>query len=121
MNTPTEKIAIKLQGNSYETEFTVGKVIDSEKYRAFYSGGFYKTFNSNLALDLVDIISYLRAFFPQAEEDLKVKSFLDLKPIQIKEIRKQMTEKFFPWYQDWVKQMQEIEKVELKEDKKEND
>lgn len=117
-NTPSDQLSIVIKQNTYTTNISIGKIIDFSKNKAFYSGGMYNTISDNTALDTIDVISALYAFFPDIQKDLKVKDILDLKPNEFNEIISEMDKKFFSWYGEWIKQFQGAKKEEKKQPEK---
>ena len=111
IKTPTKEFTITLQDNSYTTNLTQGKIIDFELNKATLSQGLYQNIKDVQVLDMIDCTSALLAFFPDIKEDLKVKSVLDLSPVEAKEMAKSL-DPFFKWYVEWKKYMSEIEKEE---------
>ena len=115
-NIPSDKLTITVLNNSYTTEISIGKITDFAKNKALYSQGMYNSITDGTALDIIDIVSALHAFFPEIKKDLKVSDFNDLKPNEFSQVINEMDSKFFPWYTQWIKQFQSAKKVEKKED-----
>lgn len=117
---PPDKLTITILGNSYTTEVSVGKTVDFAKNKALYSQGMYNSITDGIALDIIDIISALHAFFPEIKKDLKVQDFGDLKPNEFSQVIDVMNDEFFPWYSEWAKRFQNAKKAEKKQDKKDD-
>ena len=116
-NLPSDKLAITILGNIYETNASIGKFIDFSKNQAFYSSGMYSSITDSTTLDVIDIMSALYAFFPEIKKDTRVSNLLELKPNEFSSVIEEMDSKFFPWYSEWKKQFQSAKKVEKKETK----
>jgi hypothetical protein len=116
---PSETFSVTIQGNTYETSITMGKMRDFELNKITLSSGFYSSIQDVTTLNTIDSLSAIYAFFPDVKKDAKVTDPSDLKPNEMKEIF-QVMEGFFKWYMDWKKFMSEPSKVEEKKSEKED-
>jgi recombinational DNA repair protein (RecF pathway) len=107
---PNKTFTINLQSNSYTTKITQGKIIDLELNKVTFSNGFYNSIPDGSVLDSIDYMSALYAFYPEVKKDAKI-DIRELEPEQMKEISTEM-KKFYKWYFDWKKFMNEPEKEE---------
>ena len=122
---PLKTFKITLQGNTYETKITQGKIIDYELNKVSFSNGFYSSITDIQTLNMIDCMSALYAFFPETRKKTEKGEGLvyirDLEPEQTKEIFSVMNP-FFEWYVSWKKFMSDTEKEEeIKEEKSSNE
>lgn len=113
---PSDKLSIIIFDNTYETVMTAGKIIDYEKNKVFYSSTLYDSISNGFALDMIDVISALYAFFPQVKDEMKIEHLRDLKLTEMKKLIDEFVDKFFPWYQEWMGVFKQAQKVEKKEE-----
>lgn len=118
-------VKLSIQGNEYMVKFpNVKQIIDIEALKAAYSNNYYGsmiasgTVSAARALDYIDILSTFFILIPELREDLQgVESLEDLDPLKAAELRKVYRKQFQPWYDSWMKLIQDAEKEdEEKED-----
>jgi hypothetical protein len=115
-------ISVNLKGNEYKLSFPLaGQFIDIEYNKAFLSKGRYgqmvnsETFDSNFALDMIDMQSHLSVLMPKEFwEDLKVNSLNDLDLEDSLELLKVFKKQIQPFIQEWRDLLVKFYKEELK-------
>ena len=108
---PSEEISVTIQGNSYKTSITMGKMRDFELNKITLSSGFYSSISDLITLNSIDVLSAIYAFFPEVKKDSKVKDPSDLRPTEIKDLFESM-QSFFKWYKEWKEFMVTPTKVD---------
>ena len=117
---PQKEYSITIQGNKYTTKITQGKIIDLELNKITLSKGFYDSIRDIQALNLIDAVAALYAFFPEIKENSKLSDIMELEPTETKDLMKVM-EGFYKWYMEWKKFMDTPDKVGEKEEVKESE
>lgn len=120
METPSEKLTIKIQENEYEISFpNNGQLIDIESQKHTLSGGnvdsllLGRTSSSNMAWVTVSMVATFSILIPDLIKSLRVKSLLELTPMQSKELTNVYLKDYLKWYQEWEAIINEdLEKVE---------
>ena len=103
--------SFELKGNEYSVEFpNIGQLIDIETRKAMLSkgqyGGILESFllSGLNALECVDAIAFFDVCCPKIKEDLKVKSYLDLDPMDFLQIYSVYQEEILPWITPWLEE-----------------
>jgi len=102
-------LTFKVKGNDYSvSRITIGNLMKIEIAKAELAGGKYgqilanKTTWSEYTLDNIDMFAHLYVFFPSLITDLKVDSWEDLDPFDLKELKDQYRDQFTPWFSTFV-------------------
>jgi hypothetical protein len=108
METPNKNLTIKVQNNEYGINFpNNGQLIDIEAMKHKLSQGTMdmmllgQTTTSNDAWITVSMIASFTILIPNLIKSLRVKSLLELTPMQSKELRDVFLNSYLPWYQAW--------------------
>lgn len=122
MTLPSRSITVKIGPNEYEIPFPKnGALIDMEVMKINLSKDthskmiFGTSSTSERAYLLIEAIVTFSVLIPRLKEDLAVKSLLDLDPYQSKELVNVYVKQFYPWFQEWMKIINEDE-AEVKTD-----
>ena len=111
---PEKQISVSIGQNTYSIKFpNNGQLIDMERMKIQLTDGTHKTMmhgsssSSVQAYLLVDAIATFTVLIPELKTDLNVNSLLDIDPYQSKKIVKEYVDKFYPWFSDWMKLINE--------------
>jgi hypothetical protein len=105
---PAREIKISISGNTYNVKFpNNGQLIDIESRKVQLSGGTQKDLmlsqspSAAQAFILIETIATFSILIPELKDNLNV-SILDLDPFRSKELVKQYTKVFYPWFKQWM-------------------
>lgn len=106
--TSTTPLTFRVKDNDYVVDrITAGHLLEIEQQKAMQSNFQYgailsnRTKWSNYILDNIDMFAHLQAFFPKLMEDMKVKSWKELDPFDLEELKTQYYETFIPWFEEF--------------------
>ena len=109
-------IEISLQGNKYAINFpNIGQLIDIEVKKVAYAKNLYSplvmngTVSAGIALDFIDSIAVFSVMIPNFNDNLNVKSILELSPIDTIELTTQYKKVWAPWFEKWIEVMKQAE------------
>lgn len=122
-NQPSKTLTLRILENEYEINFpTNGQLIDIETYKAALSKGtennllMSTSLPANIAFITIEMVATFTHVIPDFKKDLMGgKDLLDLNPIESKPLREAYIEQYLPWYNDWMKLINEDVKVEVEE------
>jgi hypothetical protein len=85
---------------SREVTIKINEYAGRNQSAMLYSGD-----SANVAYILVETLCTFTVLIPKLVEDLKVKSLFDLDPVESRELINQYSNVFFPWFQEWLKEI----------------
>jgi hypothetical protein len=104
-----EELTFAVNGNTYTIKVpTAGSMIDIERLKMIYSGGYYSemmktlTTTSQESLMVIDIQSHFKILCPKLMEDLKCEDIKKLDIKDYKELRIAYVKQFLPWWNKWL-------------------
>lgn len=115
-----KQIVLTIQGFNYTCTFPkVGQIIDIESNKLTFSNNKYPAMvksnlvGANMALDLIESISYFSVLIPDLIKDLKINNIFDLDLISSREIVKVYKRDFLPWYNSFIEVLKEFDSEEI--------
>ena len=89
----------------------VGQLIQIEKLKTIMTGGQYgsmilnRTLDAKEVLDNVDMAANLTVICPKLIKDLKADDWMEMDPMDLKELRVQYEKQFTPWFNEFKKEL----------------
>lgn len=115
---------VTINEKKYEVRLpNTGEQMDIENKKMFLSNNTYRdqvltgTRSAKYNLSLIDALACFAVLIPTLGDDLGVKNYLDLPPFVGKEVVKAYKKDFYPWWQEFLKELYDG----LDEDEKEKD
>lgn len=116
MSNPKQPLNFKVKDNEYPIKTpNVGQLWDIEEMKAVLSNGQYgavlasNTVWSVYNLDNIDMFAHLTVLCPGLITDMKVKSWKELDPFDLEELRKAYKEQFNPWFDAFTKMLRAVQ------------
>jgi hypothetical protein len=108
MKIPNRTLTLKIKENEYEVKMKMGTLIDIELTKMQLTNGQYNslakttTSESLMAKYNIDMIAAISVLFPNIKEDMRVKAFADLDPVDGKLLLDLYVKQISPWLIDWL-------------------
>lgn len=121
MNLKKQIVFTTIGGGEHTLIFpTVGEFLAIESNKVKLSGGSYSgmvragTVASNVALDIIDMVSTLEVLCPKLTENLKVKGIMELSMLDMKALIKDYNDQVRTWTQEWMDVFKDPDKADEK-------